>query len=468
MSTKSTKKQATLKPRTIFCRDNLEVMRGINSESVDLIYLDPPFNKGREFHAPIGSTAQGADFSDIWLPSSIKDGWHNEINDKHPALYKYLDAVGDIGSTSAKYYLIYMAVRLMEMHRILKDTGSIYLHCDPTASHYLKLLMDTIFGHQQFRNEIVWLRATKPKHSPEGFGAFSDHILFYTKSPAAQFHPLKAPMTANDATRFSLWEEETERHYYLRSLDIDRKDGRTGNPVVVHGKTYVPRHGYGWQWSQETIDDRLKENPLRIEEADGLLFFRQYAAGVPVHNVWTDIPPVPPEEYVGYPTQKPTLLLERVIKASSVKGELVLDPFCGCATTCVAAEKLGREWVGVDVSKKAYELVNKRLKQEIPPTLFNPTLPIFRKDIPARTDLGRKQNPTRKDKQLLYGLQNGNCKGCGTHFEIQHFQIDHIIPRAHGGSNELDNLQLLCGNCNSIKGDRPMEYLRARLKQLYG
>ena len=149
--------------RTIWTGDNLPIMRGMNSGCVDLIYLDPPFNKGRNFHAPIGTTAEGADFSDIWTPDSVKDEWHNQIIDKYPKLYKYLDSVGEIGSRSAKYYLIYMAVRLMEMRRVLKDTGSVYLHCDPMASHYLKLLMDTVFGHGNFRNEVVWKRATSRK-----------------------------------------------------------------------------------------------------------------------------------------------------------------------------------------------------------------------------------------------------------------------------------------------------------------
>ena len=177
-----------VKPRTIFCHDNLPILRGMNSASIDLIYLDPPFNKGRAFHAPIGTTAEGADFSDIWTPDSVKDEWHNLVNDKHPTLYKYLDSVGDISSRSAKYYLIYMAVRLIEMERILKSTGSIYLHCDPTASHYLKLLMDTIFGHRNFRNEIVWERATSRKIDANRFGNVHDTIFFYSRTDSYCWH----------------------------------------------------------------------------------------------------------------------------------------------------------------------------------------------------------------------------------------------------------------------------------------
>ena len=148
--------QKTLKPSTIFCHDNLPVMRGINSNSIDLVYFGPSLNKGKDFHALIGTSAEDAEFRDIWSSDVVKDEWHNKINDLHPNLYEYLDVVGIVGSRSAKYCLIYMAIRLLEIRRILKPTGSVYLHCDPTANYYLKVLMDTIFGNRQFRNEIVW------------------------------------------------------------------------------------------------------------------------------------------------------------------------------------------------------------------------------------------------------------------------------------------------------------------------
>ena len=419
--------QPTLKSRTIFCRDNLEVMRGVNSDSIDLIYLDPPFNKGRYFHAPIGTTAEGAAFSDIWADSDVKDEWHNEINDRHPVLYKYLDAVEGTSSRSAKNYLVYMAVRLLEIHRILKETGSVYFHCDPTASHYLKLLMDAVFGHGRYINEIAWCY-TGPSGARKSYPKKKDIIFWYAKGEQWAFN--------RDAIRIPYKELHTDK----------------GKAAAIWGAE-------GKLQDEETRKKYVKRG--KIPE-----------------DYWLDIPSgghISPHERTGYPTQKPLLLLERIIKASSNEGDVVLDPFCGCATTCVAAEKWGRHWVGIDVSAKAFELVKKRLNQlresqrndAAFASLLSSGELIFREDIPRRTDLPYKKAPTKNDKQWLYGRQNGTCGGCGTRFEIQHLTIDHIIPQASGGSHEIDNLQLLCGSCNSIKGDRPMEYLRNRIKLLY-
>ena len=171
------------------------------------------------------------------------------------------------------------------------------------------------------------------------------------------------------------------------------------------------------------------------------------------------------KERLGYPTQKPLKLLDRIIKASSNERDIVLDPFCGCATTCIAAENLQRNWIGIDVSHKAYDLVIERLNSEVPPDLFR-GVPVFRTDIPTRTDIPHKKAPTEEDKFYLFGKQNSKCYGCFTRFEIQHLEIDHFIPKSQGGSHERENLQLLCGHCNRIKGDRPMEYLKSKMKAI--
>ena len=325
--------QSTLKNRTLFCRDNLDVLRGIDSSTVDLIYLDPPFNKKKSFVSPIGSSAEGTEFKDYLREEDVKEEWLRLIEDHQPILHNYLQSISQVGDKSNKHYLCYMAVRLLEMHRILKDTGSIYLHCDPTMSHYLKLLLDCVFGEKNFRNEIVWCYGLGGS-SKKTFSTKHDTVLFYTKSSTYTFHKPQVPATSNLL-----------------------KGNMKGMPDV---------------WSVPTINNMAKER-------------------------------------TGYPTQKPLALLERIIQASSNEGDFVLDPFCGCATTCIAAEKLGRKWVGIDISKKTFDLVQIRLNQEVQwghlPMLkgkvtFSQKDLSLREDIPSRTDLRASTDHTQQTSSL--------------------------------------------------------------------
>ena len=379
-------------------------MRGMNSNCVDLIYLDPPFNSKANYAAPIGSMAAGAEFKDTWTLSDVDIAWLDLIEAKHPALNRVIHAAL---SKSDKSYLIYMAVRLLEMKRILKPSGSIYLHCDPTMSHYLKLVMDAVFGRKNFRNEIVWCYAG-PSNTKRWFPRKHDVILFYVKSDEALFNEVK----------------------------IAHKSG-IHNDGTMFGKTEAD--------SGSDMRQREKE-------------------GKPVEDWWNDIGSgahIPSRERVGYPTQKPVKLLDRILQASSNYGDVVLDPFCGCATTCVAAENLGRQWVGIDISEKAAELVKRRISKELGVLLFKP---VHRFDVLERTDLGNipKYN-CKENKTKLYGEQGGHCNGCGEHFKTQNLTVDHITPKSKGGTDHLANLQLLCGYCNSVKGDRGQEYLLAKL-----
>ncbi|MDE0122924.1 MAG: DNA methyltransferase [bacterium] len=382
--------------KTVWTGDNLPIMRGMNSESVDLIYLDPPFNSKQDYAAPIGSAAAGAEFKDTWTLSDLDVEWINLIEDKYPRLWAVIMAAM---TSSDKSYLVYMAVRLLEMRRLLKPTGSIYLHCDPTMSHYLKLLMDAIFGRGQFRNEIIWCYSgggTPRKDFPRKH----DILLRYARHQDWIFN-----------TEYKAYKENTQQvgkhSTYSGGADID------------------------------------------------------LARGTPVTDWWTDIRTVTGwnPERVGYPTQKPLALLARIIRASSNLGDVVFDPFCGCATTMVAADDLQRSWIGIDISAKAAELVVRRIEER--QGLFRDIT--HRTDIPARTDLGALPAP-RSHLQLLYGQQEGYCAGCSEHFQARNMQVDHIIARSKGGTDHLDNLQLLCGHCNMVKGDRGMEYLRSKLR----
>jgi len=399
--------------QTIWTADCLDIMRGMNSGCVDLIYLDPPFNSNHNYSAPIGSKAAGAAFKDTWTLTDVDVAWINLIEAKHPALYRVLLAAM---TDSDKSYLAYMAVRLIEMHRILKPSGSIYLHCDPTMSHYLKLLMDAVFGRKAFRRELIWhLRgAAGYKALANNWIRGHETLLYYAHSTKLTFNKEWLPYDEKQLKRFSSVDQEGRRY---KSITKTRR--------------------------------------LYLDEAKG----------VPVTTVWSDVASfqtvVNAKEATGYPTQKPLALVRRIVNASSDVGGIVLDPFCGCATACIAAEAEGRRWVGIDIASKAAELVRIRMRDEL--GMFYQG--IHRTDIPKRTDLEKlfRYNDTR-NKKLLYGEQGGDCAGCEDHFELRHLEVDHIIPRSKGGTDHPSNLQLLCGNCNRVKGNRGMEYLRAKLQ----
>ncbi|MBC6425348.1 MAG: GIY-YIG nuclease family protein [Ekhidna sp.] len=344
--------------RTVFCHDNLEVLRGINTACIDLIYLDPPFNKKKTFTAPIGSSAEGASFCDIFREKDIKEEWLMDIKEDQPSIHSFLSAVKDIeGKQSYNFcYLAYMAIRLMECHRVLKNTGSLYLHCDPTMSHYLKLVLDCVFGEKNFRNEIVWCYYGPGSPNMRQFNRKHDIVFFYSKGYKWTFN--------KDFIRLEYKPSTIARGNY------DSKSSSTGSGFRDIEKGKIPET---WWTGMRTGGQMSKK------------------------------------ERTGYPTQKPLALLERIIKASSLEGGIVLDPFCGCATTCVAAEKLGRQWIGIDVSIKAYDLVKDRLGKEVEGkgTLFYNNLVSFSTDPPKRTDQGVNYLP----QKYVYIISNPKHKG---------------------------------------------------------
>ena len=462
--------------RTVWTGDNLNILRGMNSASVDLIYADPPFNSKANYAAPIGSKAAGAAFKDTWSLSDVDAEWINLIEAKHPALHRVLLAAM---TDSDKSYLAYMAARLLEMRRVLKPSGSIYLHCDPTMSHYLKLLLDSIFGRAAFRNEVVW-RRTGAHGRAKRWGPVHDSILFY------------APPGYTWNRVYQDYDPEYVESYYTKTDDRGRyrlvtldgpgvRTGASGHPWRDVDPTEKGRHWElppdralpGWfdfpdGYAAMSIQDRLDV----LDRAELIYWpprgtvpqYKRYLSvseGNPIQDIVYDVRPLAhtAKERVGYPTQKPLALLRRIIAASSNPGDMVCDPFCGCATALIAAEELQREWIGIDISPKAAELIQVRMRDEL--GLFYDGA--HRTDVPKRTDLGDLP-PYRSHKPTLYGLQEGYCAGCAAHFEARHLEVDHIIARRNGGTDHIGNLQLLCGSCNRIKGDRGMEYLRAKLQ----
>ena len=409
--------------KTIWTGDNLEILRGMNAECVDLIYLDPPFNSNKNYSAPIGSKAAGAAFKDTWTLSDLDVAWMGLIADEQPATAHVLRTAGITHGKGMQSYLTMMAVRLMEMRRVLKPTGSIYLHCDPTASHYLKLLMDAVFGREAYKNEITWRKYGGYKNTAKRkFTTETDTLLYYTESEEFTFNQVFRPLSEGVVKSEYKHVDEEGRKYAVPR-------GRMYRQGIVK-RVYLDEHkgvAVGSLWA---------EKELTMQGRD--------------------------DQRTGYPTQKPLALLERIIKASSNPGDVVLDPFCGCATACIAADQLGRQWVGIDISPKAVELVNSRLQQTMG-SLFHHGYVTARTDIPRRTDIDAPIH-YRKNKHVLFGQQEGVCAGCRMDFPYKILEVDHMVPRSRGGGDHMENLQLLCPSCNRIKGDRPQEFLMAQLK----
>lgn len=438
---------------TVFTGDNLHVLRGINDDSVDLIYLDPPFNSNKSYSAPIGGKAAGAAFKDTWTLDDVDLAWHGEIAEREPAVYAVIDASGHSHGNRMKSYLIMMAVRLIEMRRVLKPSGSVYLHCDDAAGHYLKLLMDGIFGKDCFRNEITWRRYGSHNDARK-YGRVSDKILFYAPAKAT-WNTQRLPLDSAAVARN--YRHEDDRGRFATS--------------PLHARTLS---GGGYEYTWRGISDVWKFPKERLDalDADGRIYwppkgrvprrkvYLDEMSGKPASDVITDISIASGKERTGYPTQKPLALLERLIGSSSNEGDLVLDPFCGCATALIAAHNLRRRWIGIDISPMAHKLVKMRLERDL--GVFSSAVQ-HRTDVPRRTDLGELPS-YRTHKHTLYGLQEGICAGCNIHFPFRNLTIDHVIPRARGGSDRIDNLQLLCGACNSTKGTDSQAHLTARLK----
>lgn len=360
-------------PNRLYYGDNLDVLRRhVADESVDLIYLDPPFNSNANYNVLFAAkdghqaAAQIQAFEDTWRwDESAARQFDETVQRGGPVADVLLAFRSFLDTSDMLAYLAMMAPRLVELHRVLKSTGSLYLHCDPTASHYLKLLLDAVFGPANFQNEIIWKRS-HAHNSATRFGANHDVILYYVR---------QRPVTWNRV--FQAYDQEyVEQHY--RHVDKDGRHYKHENPTgagISHGENGKPWRGIdptakGRHWAKSPAEmDRL-DAAGRIywpEKKGAWPYFIQYLdemPGIPAQDTWFDIDPINmrAKERLGYPTQKPVALLERVIAASSNPGDVVLDPFCGCGTTIDAAQKLGRRWIGIDITHLAVGLIKRRLR----------------------------------------------------------------------------------------------------------
>lgn len=369
----------------LYYGDNLEVLReAIASESVDLVYLDPPFNSQANynilFKSPSGtkSKAQIEAFEDTWhwnepaelaFDEVLKSG-NSEVSEMLRAFRSFLK------ENDMMAYLTMMAVRLLHLHRVLKPSGSLYLHCDPTASHYLKILLDGIFGAECFKNEIVW-RRTNVHNDSKTWSRVSDSILFYSKGPVFTWNKPVAPHSEEHiASKYSNLDDSGRR---FTQSDMTSPAPRPNMMYEWKGFQSPPN---GWRYSKETMQSldeegliwypRTKSGIFDTTKRPRLIRYLDEMPGTVMGNIWTDISPInsQAQERLGYPTQKPLALLERILEASSNEGDIVLDPFCGCGTTIHAAQKLKRNWIGIDITHLAISLIEKRLKAAFPGVAF--------------------------------------------------------------------------------------------------
>ena len=437
---------------TLYEMDNLVVLRGMNSETVDLIATDPPFNTKRNRSTTAGHYVDNWKWGDTgilpdqWKWNEVHPKWLEEIKDNHNALYYAIDAAKHSQGEDTAAFLCFLSVRLLEMHRILKPTGSIYLHCDSTASHYIKMCMDAIWGKKNFRNEIVWRKYGGHKNTAKlKFTTENDTLFFYSTSDTYTFNQIFRPLSEQTIKSEYKHVDENGRRY---SIPRGRKF-RQGVVKRVYLDTH-PGVGVGNLWT---------EKELTMQGRD--------------------------DERTGSPDQKPLALYERIIEASSDEDDLVLDPFCGCATTIIAAKNLNRRWIGIDrrkdaryhiitrlmgISRKEREYLEKHatdkkwLDKQMQPYEMH-----YQTEPPKRTDEDKQTSPklahvysTEPENPLTHAEMHEilvnqfglKCWGCNfIPPDKRYLHLDHIIPKTDGGTNHIDNRALLCQPCNSKKSN---------------
>ena len=489
--------------RTLYYGDNLPALQRMNSETVHLIATDPPFKKQRGFFSDAGG------YDDRWtwqrdilgldrkgnVVAENHDDWIDQIQDDWPGAWKVIDSARAVYGDDMGAFLCWLGVRLMEMHRILRDDGSIYLHIDHTAHAWTKALMDAVFGAKNFKSEIVWRRTTSHSDA-KGLGSLHDSILFYRKSAELTWNPIFQPLDPTYVENYYRYKDSDGRRFMSADLS-----GAGPGPSRNFGErgAITPPKGRHWMYDDAGIARQLADSKI-FWTRNGVPRLKVYLdehPGMPAGDVWEDILPLRSwhKERTGYPTQKPLALYERIIQASSNPGDIVLDPFCGCATTPVAAERLGRQWVGMDIWEKAYTEVTNRLRgngilvddpEQEGQINENGMLQFTEyrlnfidnkekgKEFPARTDDNevaapilrlKTQRPTEPWQEISNALmrrilnvaqeRNGlvGCGGCGRLMEPDFFHLDHISPKSEGGENYITNRILICAPCNSRKSN---------------
>ncbi len=454
------------------CLDILKELQQKNSEPfIDLIYIDPPFNSKRNYNVLFESiltkdaNAQKQAFADTWSNISYIDEKRElAVLDKN--LYDFIQALDSIPSfgKSGVAYLTTMAIRVHYMHKLLKNTGSFYLHCDNTMSHYLKIICDIVFGYKNYRNEIIWKRTSAGKPIFRNLPRNADNIFWYSKSDNYMFNLVKDALTEVDMATFNLDDNDGRGPY--NTQPIINPDDR---PNLKY--TYVDVNGK--EWKSPTKGWRFNEDRMRDLERDGRLHFtknsirekyylsERLVKGKQMSNIWTDIPIPSRSESLGYPTQKPEALLERIITASSNPGDLVADFFCGCGTTVSVAQKLDRKWLGVDISHLAIRLILKRIRDAHGETAYQKIRVFgFPKDIPSAKMLAEETQDGRYSFQewaievLLGGVCNTKKSGDGGYDGYITFDMpekkEFILIETKSGKVNINMTRAFVNTINSL------------------
>ena len=358
----------------LYYGDNLGVLRNhLAAESVDLVYLDPPFNSKRDynllFKSPKGqaSEAQIEAFEDTWHWNEQAEREFDELlHQPNTAVAQMMKALREfLGENDMMAYLTMMANRLLELHRVLKPTGSLYLHCDPTASHYLKVVLDGVFGKTSFRAEIAWRRSSS-HNDANRYGANHDVIFFYTKGKTWTWNPQFSPYSESYIKQNYRYSDE-KGLFRVSDMTANKPGGDVSYEwTIPDGRVVKPYKGRFWAYSKANMKE-MEAKGILYYRTTGMPMLKHYLSempGSPLQTFWHDLNPIisGSPEGLGYPTQKPLALLERIISASSNEGDVVLDPFCGCGTAVHAAQKLKRKWIGIDITHLAISLIEKRLK----------------------------------------------------------------------------------------------------------
>lgn len=464
--------------RTLFVADNIRVLRGMNSESVDCIATDPPFNSKRIHNAPLGSPRAKNRFDDRWRWDEVTDEWQDLLATDHPAIKEIIEAAvvieggrvdhrtGRISTgriqNSMAAFLAYMGPRVVEMHRVLKPTGVLFMQCDTAANAYLRLLLDAVFGRNKFINEITRRRAMAKGDPTRRLANNSDTVLAYGKTKGYKWNPQFKPYDMDVLNAASLddpnLDEDTRktleqykhfdgtRRYTLDNL-LSPDPDRPNLTYEFLGVTRV------WRWERERMEAAYAEGIVVQTKPGNVPRYKRYLDEQPGRkhdDIWDDVWQLEESE-LEWGTRKPLALYKRLVDCGSDEGDVVLDPFCGCATSCVAAEVEGRQWVGIDIDPAADEATKVRLQEAT-------GLNMLEQPVTVRQSLSRTDVPSVSDAKLKDALWNRQARKCANTYctaknlRKVDMQLDHRIPKIRGGEDGVLNRILLCGNCNARKG----------------